>query len=158
MEGFDMTSRIAKPSRRLTPLAFALLLAVAMLPGILPAAATPPAGNPATYTLDTHFDEGTLVNVNHDTPNNDQLQLDSAATPFNFIWVAVSSNGTVVKIDTDHRCRPGRVPDNPSSHGFGNPSRTTVDNDGSVWVANRNNVSNGFGTVRAHRSGGERTM
>ena len=28
-----------------------------------------------TYTLDTEFDVGTLVNVNHESPNNNQLQL-----------------------------------------------------------------------------------
>jgi hypothetical protein len=125
----------------------ALLLALAALPAITSAGAVPPTGNPATYTLDTHFDEGTLVNVNHDAPNNDQLQLDSIATPFNFIWVAVSSKGTVAKIDTNTGDVLGEFRSTPSSQGPGNPSRTTVDNDGSVWVANRNNVSGGFGTV-----------
>jgi hypothetical protein len=100
-----------------------------------------------TYTLDADFDEGTLVNVNHKAPNNDQLQLDSKATPFGFIWVAVSSEGTVVKIDTETGTILGKFRTTPSSQGSGNPSRTTVDNDGSVWVANRNDVSNGFGTV-----------
>ena len=42
-----------------------------------------------TYTTDADFDEGTLVNVNHDPPNNDQLQLDSEGTPFNFIWINI---------------------------------------------------------------------
>jgi hypothetical protein len=121
-------------------------LAVALIPGIPGAGATPPAGNPATYTLNTHFEEGTLVNVN-DTDFADQLQLDSLATPFNFIWVAVSSQGTVVKIDTVTGAVLGEYRTTPSSHGLGDPSRTTVDNDGSVWVANRNNVSNGFGAV-----------
>lgn len=100
-----------------------------------------------TYTLDADFDEGTLVNVNHEDPNNDQLQLDSEANPFGFIWVAVSSVGTVVKIDTETGAILGEFRTTPSSHGLGNPSRTTVDNDGSVWVANRNNVSNGFGSI-----------
>ncbi len=26
-----------------------------------------------TYTLDADFDEGNMINVNHDAPNNDQL-------------------------------------------------------------------------------------
>ncbi|MCP3976141.1 MAG: hypothetical protein GY720_16795 [bacterium] len=133
--------------RRLTVLISASLLAVAFLPGIGPAGAVPPSGNPATYTLDTHFDEGTLVNVNHDSPNNDQLQLDSVATPFDFIWIAVSSEGTVVKINTVTGDVLGEFRTTPSTHGWGNPSRTTVDNDGSVWVANRNNVAAGFGSV-----------
>jgi streptogramin lyase len=100
-----------------------------------------------TYTLDADFDEGTLVNVNHDAPNNDQLQLDSQATPFEFIWIAMSARGTVVKIDTNTGTILGEYRSTPLSQGPGNPSRTTVDNDGSVWVANRNNVSGGFGTV-----------
>ncbi|MGD8261017.1 MAG: hypothetical protein PVJ22_01560, partial [Desulfobacterales bacterium] len=29
------------------------------------------------YTFDADFDEGDKVNVNHDSPNNDQLQLDT---------------------------------------------------------------------------------
>jgi hypothetical protein len=53
-----------------------------------------------TYTIDADFDEGTLVNVNHEE-SNDQLQLDSEAAPFSFIWVAATSKGTVVKIDTE---------------------------------------------------------
>jgi streptogramin lyase len=107
-----------------------------------------PAGaQERTYTLDADFDEGTLVNVNHDAPNNDQLQLDSQATPFEFIWIAMSARGTVVKIDTNSGAILGEYRSTPSNQGNGNPSRTTVDNDGSVWVANRNNVSNGFGTV-----------
>ena len=100
-----------------------------------------------TYTFDADFDEGILVNVSHEAPNNKQLQLDSEATPFGFVWVAVSSEGTVVKIDTETGDILGEFRTTPSNQSLGNPSRTTVDNDGSVWVANRNNVSNGYGTV-----------
>ncbi len=128
------------PSRtrrsRAVALVFAAVLAWTVLPGIPGAGAVPPVGNPATYTLDTHFDEGTLVNVNHDAPNQDQLQLDSQATPFNFIWVAVSSQGTIVKIDTTTGAVLGEYNTAPQGMGL-NPSRTTVDNNGNVWVANR---------------------
>ena len=86
--------------------------------------------------MDADFDVGTLVNVHHNVPNNDQLQLDSQATPFGFIWVAASGRGTVVKIDTDSGDVLGEYLTAPG--GGGNPSRTTVDSDGSVWVANRN--------------------
>ena len=54
-----------------------------------------------TYTLDADFDEGTLVNVNHDDPNNDQLQLNLQSAPFPFINVAASARGTIVRINTD---------------------------------------------------------
>ncbi len=143
-----MGSRTRRPTRgkRFTVLVCAGLLSVVFLPGIGPAAATPPGGNPATYTLDTHFSEGTLVNVNY-TDVADQLQLNSQATPFNFIWIAVSSAGTVVKIDTQTGAVLGEYMTTPSTYGWGNPSRTTVDNDGSVWVANRQDVANGFGSI-----------
>lgn len=100
-----------------------------------------------TYTLDEDFDSGTLVNVNHETPNNNQLQLDSEATPFGFMWVSNSSDSTVVKIDTDTGAVLGEYRTRPDTHGLGNPSRTTVDNDGSVWVSNRNNIFDGQGSI-----------
>jgi streptogramin lyase len=105
------------------------------------------ASGSVTYTVDADFDEGTLVNVNHDSPNNDQLQLDSVATPFEFIWIAKSGRGTVVKIDTNTGTVLGEYRTTPSSQALGNPSRTTVDSDGSVWVANRNNVYDTYGSV-----------
>ena len=125
----------------------ALLLVAALVAGTLSASAIEPTDNPVTYTYDGDFDLGTLVNVNHDAPNSNQLQLDEAAEPFNFIWVAVSGKGTVVKIDTTTGAVLGEYRTTPSSQELGNPSRTTVDNDGSVWVANRSNVSSGYGTV-----------
>ncbi|HEU0293222.1 MAG TPA: CSLREA domain-containing protein, partial [Anaerolineales bacterium] len=87
-----------------------------------------------TYTLNADFDEGTSINVVHSVA--DQLQLDDTSQPFKFIWVAVSSKGTVVKIDTEtgevlgeYQTAPGAEPKDPS--------RTTVDHNGNVWVANR---------------------
>ncbi len=93
-------------------------------------------GNPYTYTEDADFDAGSLLNVNHDAPDNDQLQLEAQAEPFNFIWVAVSSEGTVVKIDTLTGAVLGEYRTAPQGMGL-NPSRTTVDLDGSVWTGNR---------------------
>ncbi len=116
--------------------AFAVALALAMLPGITGAGATPPLGNPATYTLDTHFSEGSLINVNFtDVP--DQLQMNSVPTPFNFIWVAASQRGTIVKIDTQTGAVLGEYLSSPDGMGR-NPSRTTVDANGNVWAGNRN--------------------
>jgi sugar lactone lactonase YvrE len=87
-----------------------------------------------SYTSTADFNVGESVNVNSNYVA-DQLQLDNVATPFNFIWVAASARGTIVKVDTitgnilgEYRTTPGQN---------GNPSRTTVDSDGSVWVANR---------------------
>lgn len=92
-------------------------------------------GTPATYTLDADFDDGSLINVVH-TPS-DQLQLSDKTTAFNFIWVAASSRGTVVKINTLTGAILGEYRTAPSGQGL-NPSRTTVDLNGNVWVANRN--------------------
>ncbi len=91
-----------------------------------------------TYTLDADFDEGVYSNVVHSTP--DQLQLDDTTTPFRFIWVAVSSKGTIVKIDTDTGAVLGEYWTSPEGQPK-NPSRTTVDLNGNVWNTNRNGHS-----------------
>ncbi len=101
-----------------------------------------------TYTLNPDFDEGTLINVNHDVPN--QLQLNEDTEPFPFVWIAASNRGTAVKIDTksgailgEYRTAPDSISSqNPPGTAFPNPSRTTVDLRGSAWVANRNDIDN----------------
>jgi len=87
-----------------------------------------------TYTLDPDFDEGVFSNVVHSTP--DQLQLDDTTTPFRFIWVAVSTKGTIVKIDTDTGAILGEYRTAPEGQPT-DPSRTTVDLNGNVWNTNR---------------------
>lgn len=89
-----------------------------------------------TYTLDADFDEGTLVNVNHDAPGNDQLQLNKTTTPFPFVNIAASDRGTVVRIDVNTGDILGEYLTAPDGRGK-SPSRTTVDLLGNVWVANR---------------------
>ncbi len=49
--------------------------------GLLLVLLSQPVHAERTYTLDADFDEGTLVNVNHDAPNNGQLQLDVTTSP-----------------------------------------------------------------------------
>ena len=90
--------------------------------------------NPATYTVDADFDEGILNNVTHIPA--DQLQLANITQPFGFMWVAVSTKGTVVKIDTSNGVILGEYATSPDFMGK-DPSRTTVTLDGSVWVTNR---------------------
>ena len=122
--------------RRWGQRAFTLMLVVILLMGTsLTAIAVPPPGNPATYTLDTHFSEGTLVNVNYsDVP--DQLQLDSVATPFEFIWVAASGRGTVIKIDTVTGAILGEYWSAPQDRPKTHPERpwTTMATSGPVTV------------------------
>jgi hypothetical protein len=88
------------------------------------------------YTTDEDFDQGTMISVNHDTPYNDQLQLDHPTEPFPFINVAASGRGTVVRIDTESGEILGEYRTAPEGRGL-DPSRTTVDLFGNVWTANR---------------------
>ncbi|MFH1687944.1 MAG: T9SS type A sorting domain-containing protein [bacterium] len=98
--------------------------------------AVPAWSQTRTYTLDADFDEGTLINVNHDSPNNDRLQLNETARPFPFVYIACSGRGSVVRIDVETGAILGEYWTSPSGMGR-NPSRTTVDQFGNVWVANR---------------------
>jgi hypothetical protein len=89
-----------------------------------------------TYTLDGDFDQGTLVNVQHETAH-DQLQLSTDNVTLPFIWVP-NMDGTVSKLNTDtgqelarYRIAPATLPNG------GNPSRTTVDLQGNCWVGCR---------------------
>lgn len=88
------------------------------------------------YTTDDDFDQGQLVGVNHDAPNNDQLQLDSTSNTFPFINVAATGRGTVVRINTDTGEYVGEYRTAPEGQAAG-PSRTSVDMYGNVWVANK---------------------
>lgn len=95
-----------------------------------------------TYTTDADFDEGAQVNVNHDAPNNDQLQLNRYTRPFPYINVAASARGTMVRIDVDTGVPIGEYRTAPEGRGR-NPSRTTVDLYGNVWVSNRDEAGDG---------------
>lgn len=88
-----------------------------------------------TWTENADFDEGTLINVTYDTVP-DQLQLIDQGEAFNFIWVAASARGTIVKIDTETGTILGEYRSAPEGRGL-NPSRTTVDANGNVWAGNR---------------------
>jgi RHS repeat-associated protein len=97
-----------------------------------------PASRGRSYTRNADFDEGGFINVTHAVP--DQLQLDETAHSFNFIWVAVSSKGTVVKLDTETGAVLGEYFTSPGGQPR-NPSRTTVDHNGNVWATNRDGNS-----------------
>ena len=108
------------------------------------AEASHPGSGSHTYTLDADFDQGSMINVVHSVPN--QLQLDDTTNTFPFIWVAASQRGTVVKIDTQTGAVLGEYRSAPQGL-WTNPSRTTVDKDGNVWVGNRDEASNNKGSV-----------
>jgi hypothetical protein len=96
-------------------------------------------GTDRLYTLDADFDQGTMVNVNHDAPNNNQLQLNETTSTFPFIWVSLSQRCTIAKIDTETGTILGeyRTISDTASSGCNQSSRTTVSLDGSVWMGHR---------------------
>ena len=121
---------------------------------------------------DDDFDEGTPINVNYEDVA-DQLQRNPIAQdgdvpgtkPLPYLWVAASGNGTVVRIRTEDEAEPGtgsagdilgEYHTAPRLHVSAecvvetvtsNPSRTTVDLDGSMWAANRSDDTSGVGSV-----------
>lgn len=115
--------------------ASALTFSLVMLLAIFATVPSAQAASEMTYTLDADFDEGILNNVEYDTVH-DQLQLSENLVSLPFIWVPNSNEGTVSKVDTDTGKELGRYRTGPTT--WGNPSRTTVDLMGNVWVGNRN--------------------
>ncbi len=90
-----------------------------------------------TYTLNQDFEEGTHAGT---AALNDQVELTSEPVTLPYIWVPNSNEGTVSKVDTITGRELGRY---RVGTGTGsNPSRTTVDQFGGCYVANRN-----YGTV-----------
>lgn len=89
-----------------------------------------------TYTTDADFDEGTLVNVNFDAPNSNQLQLGTEGSTFSLLSVACGGTGTVVRIDTESCEILGEYLSSPEDLDR-DPSRATVDLVGNTWVGNR---------------------
>lgn len=88
--------------------------------------------------ISTGLDEA-VIKVGVDT-NDGVLRLPlstaNSDTTFPYIWIANSGEGTISKLNTRTGQELGRYRTGP---GNGNPSRTTVDQDGSVWVGNRSN-------------------
>ena len=90
-----------------------------------------------TYTFDADFDKGTLVNVNHSSPNNNQIQLNEETSTFPFIWVSLSVRCTIAKINTETGAILGEYRTISDTASCNQSSRTTVALDGSVWVGHR---------------------
>jgi streptogramin lyase len=119
-------------------------LMVAAVPA--PALAAPVAGTDVLYTTDAEFDSGVLTSVNHDAPNNNQLQLDEVQTFFPYVNIAASARGTVIRIDVNSGATVGEWRSAPDGRGR-NPSRTTVDRFGNTWLSNRDESAGGKGSV-----------
>ncbi len=89
-----------------------------------------------TYTTTADFNKGVLLNL---LGANDELKFASKITPFPYVNIACSDRGTLVRIHADTGRVLGEYLTAPDGMG-GNPSRTTVDKWGNVWVANRDEV------------------
>jgi hypothetical protein len=116
-------------------------MTVAVTLPVAPAAFVAPAeavvaGTDVLYTLDADFDEGVLQDVNHDAPDNDQLQLDRTNVFFPYVNIAASARGTMIRIDVNTGETIGEWFSAPSGRGR-DPSRTTVDRLGNTWFSNR---------------------
>jgi hypothetical protein len=95
-----------------------------------------------TYTLDTDFNTGVMFNVNHDAPNNNQLQVNVVSTTYPVMWIANAGEDTVSKWNTNTNKELARYDTwfGNGTHGAWEgaaPSRTAVDADGNCYVANR---------------------
>lgn len=101
-----------------------------------------------TYTTNSDFAEGTLLNVNFDGPGANQLQLNDVAktSPLPFINVPATLRGTIIRIDVNTGAIIGEYRTAPNGELRG-PSRTTVDSRGNVWVGNRDMNVGGNGSV-----------
>lgn len=137
---------LAKRHRRPgTCVTLVLFLLGLLWTGWTPAVAAPVPGIDVLYTTSADFDQGVMLNVNHDIP--DQLQLNRVASPFPYVNIAASARGTVIRIHAETGAVLGEYLTAP--HGRDrDPSRTTVDLAGNVWVANRAESSSSGGRVR----------
>lgn len=98
-----------------------------------------------TYTTQADWQGGLNTNTNSNEPPIGHVKLnDNIVTPFNHIWVAASGRGTVIRIDTDTGVVQGEYYTAPTGLQR-NPSRTTVDANGDVWVGNRNEGGSSLG-------------
>jgi hypothetical protein len=100
----------------------------------VPVTRTTAAG--VTYEYNQDFERGVMVGLH--SPDG-MLEWSGAQATLPFLWVPNDQNGTVSKVDvrTGRELARYRV----SPVGYANPSRTTVDQYGNCWVANRQSAT-----------------
>jgi hypothetical protein len=98
------------------------------------------------FTTNQDFDQGYLFNLNHKTPNEHQVQINTVPKPFPYVNVAASERGTVVRIDAETGSIVGEYRTAPEKR-WRDPSRTTVDLMGNVWAGNREEDIDDKGSV-----------
>ena len=120
---------------------------------VLVAMAVSAQGGQISFSSQTDWLQGVYTSTNSNEPPIGHVKLnDTILTPFNHIWVALSGRGAVARINTDFVDVDGvsSLADSAAGHGAvqgeylthpngtpANPSRTTVDANGDVWVGNR---------------------
>lgn len=95
--------------------------------------------NSVTYTSMADFNQGYLYNLEHVVApgtTDDCLKLSDELRAWPFIGVANSGRDTLVRIDINSGDVVGEYLTRPNGM-WGNPSRTTGDQFGNIWVTNR---------------------
>ena len=149
-----------RPAGRLISKRLALFIAVSLALASVSSIAQQPAGTNAVYTTIKDFAYGTLLNTTTAlTPigTTGQVQFSPTSKPFPYLYVAVSARGTLVRIDINSGAILGEYFTAPDGNGR-DPSRTTVDQLGNVWVSNRGEAGasplpNSFGKGSVTRIG-----
>ena len=83
-------------------------------------------GTDVTYTRDGDFERASLLNVNHDAPRGDQLQLNEKAKPLPFVAIPGTNRGTMIRININTGQIVGEYWSSPAGRSR-TPSRTTID-------------------------------
>jgi len=95
-----------------------------------------------TFTSQTDWQEGAFDGVNDDSTGQIQMTPGLRLYETPYIWIPNSIERTVSKVDTQTREVLGTFPlVDAQGEDCWNPSRTTVDIDGNVWVGCRGNAS-----------------
>jgi DNA-binding beta-propeller fold protein YncE len=110
------------------------VLAIILLAGLPLLSALAASAPSKTYDTADEFYEGSLINIV--VRPEGAIALDDTTKAFNYIWVPNSTKGSVLKINTDTNEILGEYWTSPQGQPR-DPSRTTVDYDGNIWVTNR---------------------
>ncbi|HEY1172625.1 MAG TPA: putative Ig domain-containing protein, partial [Verrucomicrobiae bacterium] len=91
-----------------------------------------------TWTSSADFSSGTLTNLSQTVAGELKPVVDE--TSFNYVWVPLSKD-TVVRVDAETGRVLGEYRTAPTSVARVSPSRTWVDRQGNLWVANQEDNS-----------------
>lgn len=98
-----------------------------------------PFARSKTWTTSADFSSGTLTNLSQQVANQLEPAIDEKA--FNYVWAPIHSSGTVLRLDADTGRVLGEYRTTPQTVANGRPSRTWVDQQGNLWVANEEDNS-----------------